>query len=533
MTEIVASQTPPVLEGHVPSEKEKKYDRQLRLWAASGQAALESANILLFNTGSGTVGVEALKNLVLPGIGRFAIIDDATVSEADLGVNFFLDESTLGRSRAQSCTELLLELNPEVQGEWFPKDQQEPLELDKILAASPTFTMILYTSPIDPAHLEVLQSYGNKHLTPLLAIHSAGLYSYFRASLPGTFPIVDTHPDEASTTDLRLLSPWPELREFSARMTKDLDTMDNHEHGHIPYVVILLHHLEQWKDGHGEYPKNYAEKTQFRKMVADGARRDNPEGGEENFDEAVAAVVKTVVPTSLPPSLKEVFDYTHAQPIEQKSGFWIIADAVRQFYETHNCLPLPGNVPDMKAQSKVYIELQSIYKTKARQDVAEVLGTVRQSPGGEDVDPGEVELFCKNAAFVKLINSGDTGADRLAKVANEELENDLTTEVTMMPLSLIPIYLALFATSHNAQASSEDILKSIGDTVPNAANNERLVKMSKEVARAGGGELHNTSALTGGMVAQEVIKIITKQYIPVDNTCIFDGISSRCQVLRL
>jgi amyloid beta precursor protein binding protein 1 len=65
MTEIVADQTPPML--HRPSEKEKKYDRQLRLWAASGQAALESANILLANSGSGTVGVETLKNLVLPG----------------------------------------------------------------------------------------------------------------------------------------------------------------------------------------------------------------------------------------------------------------------------------------------------------------------------------------------------------------------------------------------------------------------------------------------------------------------------------
>jgi molybdopterin/thiamine biosynthesis adenylyltransferase len=66
MTEIVMSQTPPILHG--PSEKERKYDRQLRLWAASGQAALESANILLLNSGAGTVGVEALKNLVLPGM---------------------------------------------------------------------------------------------------------------------------------------------------------------------------------------------------------------------------------------------------------------------------------------------------------------------------------------------------------------------------------------------------------------------------------------------------------------------------------
>ena len=64
MTNIM-SQTPPILSG--PSDKEKKYDRQLRLWAASGQEALETSNILLVNSGCGVVGVETLKNLVLPG----------------------------------------------------------------------------------------------------------------------------------------------------------------------------------------------------------------------------------------------------------------------------------------------------------------------------------------------------------------------------------------------------------------------------------------------------------------------------------
>ena len=59
------AETAPLL--HAPSDKERKYDRQLRLWAASGQEALETANILLVNSGGGTVGVEALKNLVLPG----------------------------------------------------------------------------------------------------------------------------------------------------------------------------------------------------------------------------------------------------------------------------------------------------------------------------------------------------------------------------------------------------------------------------------------------------------------------------------
>lgn len=188
-----------------------------------------------------------------------------------------------------------------------------------MLAETPTFTLIVYTFPIDPDHLKVLQDYAGKHLTPLFAIHSAGLYSYFRVSLPGTFPIVDTHPEESATTDLRLLSPWPELQAFSRDLTKDIDAMDNHEHGHIPYLVLLLHFLEKWKETHGDYPTKYAEKTEFRKMVAAATRTDNPEGGEENFDEAVAAVVKTIVPPSVPSSLKEVFDYPHDDPVSLPS----------------------------------------------------------------------------------------------------------------------------------------------------------------------------------------------------------------------
>lgn len=109
-----------------PSSKERKYDRQLRLWAASGQQALEDSRVLLINsdgplgrdsTGvTGVVGVEALKNLVLPGIGGFTIVDPATVTDADLGVNFFLEEESLGKSRAAETCRLLRELNPDVQG---------------------------------------------------------------------------------------------------------------------------------------------------------------------------------------------------------------------------------------------------------------------------------------------------------------------------------------------------------------------------------------------------------------------------------
>jgi amyloid beta precursor protein binding protein 1 len=42
--------------------------------------------------------------------------------------------------------------------------------------------------------------------------------------------------------------------------------------------------------------------------------------------------------------------------------------------------------------------------------------------------------------------------------------------------------------------------------------------------------MHNIASLTGGLVAQEVIKVITEQYVPVDNVCVWDGIESRTWV---
>uniref|UniRef100_A0A8C2PCV9 THIF-type NAD/FAD binding fold domain-containing protein n=1 Tax=Capra hircus TaxID=9925 RepID=A0A8C2PCV9_CAPHI len=68
--------------------KEQKYDRQLRLWGDHGQEALESAHVCLINATA--TGTEILKNLVLPGIGSFTIIDGNQVSGEDAGNKYVL-----------------------------------------------------------------------------------------------------------------------------------------------------------------------------------------------------------------------------------------------------------------------------------------------------------------------------------------------------------------------------------------------------------------------------------------------------------
>lgn len=223
----------------------------------------------------------------------------------------------------------------------------------------------------------------------------------------------------------------------------------------------------------------------------------------------------------------------------------------------------------MKTQSVDYIQLQNIYKAKARKDLADVTQRVRelekQLNKTSAVDEKEIEAFCKGAAHVKLIKGSPLrvpGDPKLmdwsarATYVLQELENEE---------SLITIYLALLAfddyyelnpaaltptgQSRDTEESEqrklkwsmtqytdkaiEELKKSSKAEVDNEAAQERLNNVIMELARGGLAELHNISALTGGMVAQEVIKVLTKQYVPIDNTCVFDGIASKTAVFRV
>ncbi|KAK3114337.1 hypothetical protein LTR53_007464 [Teratosphaeriaceae sp. CCFEE 6253] len=582
-TSIDADVPPPL---HVlPKAKEKKYDRQLRLWGASGQVALEKTHILLINNGPGVTGVEALKNLVLPGVGHFTILDPAMVSEADLGVNFFLEDTSLGKFRAEETVRLLLELNPEVQGYALTT----PLEmcLDQLVDGNlpapegdlvPPYSMVLVAAPIDATIMDMLRTQMHTYRMPLFYFHSVGFLSTFSMLVPDAFPIIDTHPDSSTTTDLRLLTPWPELSQFTVEMTKGLEegTMKAADKAHIPWVCILLHYLEQWKQKHdGKAPDNYNDKGEFRSLVRAG------DPSEENFDEACAAVLKSLNPPTAPSAVREIFAAPEA--IEAEGGspsFWVIVRAVSQFYNTRGQLPLPGAVPDMKAQSADFIRLQNIYKAKARADCAEVLDNVRTIEKDtkrifmRKVDEGEVANFCKGAAHIHLVRG------RAFQVAQEhctivfgERAKAMANELSM-PDSLISLYIAFlaydtFIASHSAE---EDLIGGQGLQIPGTDQRERefradvetmtnmaykivdnlvkeagisledaeysdvkkrTAKYCLEIVRAGGGELHNVASVTGGLIAQEVIKVITQQYVPVDNTCVFDGVTSRTQVLRV
>ncbi|KAL3465775.1 hypothetical protein BJX64DRAFT_42628 [Aspergillus heterothallicus] len=89
------------------------YDRQIRLWGVQAQAKLRSANILLITFKA--LANEVAKNLVLAGIGSLTIVDDALVTEEDLGAQFFINQDCVGQNRAQAAAPAVRSMNPRVQ----------------------------------------------------------------------------------------------------------------------------------------------------------------------------------------------------------------------------------------------------------------------------------------------------------------------------------------------------------------------------------------------------------------------------------
>ncbi|KAF3920800.1 hypothetical protein ABW20_dc0107209 [Dactylellina cionopaga] len=536
-----------------PTAKEKKYDRQLRLWGAGGQEALETAHILLINATA--AGTETLKNLVLPGVGRFTIIDNALVTDEDLGTNFFLDDSCLGLSRAQKTCELLCELNPDAKGDFINDN------IENILKSAPEklkeFTIVLATGDLTVSTLLALDKIFYPLDIPLFVLKCVGFTMTCRIAL-SEHTVVETHPD--STVDLRLLNPFTELVDLAEEKAGSMDDKEKmlpDEHDHLPYVLILLRALEDWKSTHdGKPPSNYSEKNQFKSFV----RSKMWNADEENFEEAIAAVLPHFNPSTIPSATKAIFEDDKCKTLTSaSSNFWIIARAIKDFTEQKNggLLPLPGALPDMKAKSNDYIRLQNVYKSKARADLAVVMEFVKSLLSGLEREPSsisesEVETFCKHAGYAKLIRGRSLKEEYEESPKVKTISNELSD-----PTSLIHYYLGLRA--YELFISADGNTKRIAPGVEDSTVDNEVEKLNKhvtelldklvishspellestlkaigEIVRSGGGELHNIASLAGGIVAQEVIKVMTKQYIPMNNTVVFDGISSRTQVFSL
>jgi amyloid beta precursor protein binding protein 1 len=519
-----------------------KYDRQIRLWGAHGQKALMESQVCVL--GSSPCATETLKNLVLPGIGQFTIVDSAVTEPADLGNNWFVEEGDVGTSRAEAVSRQLQEMNPDVQGSHITKSVAQVI--DEGVEFFRPFALVIGCQLTEPL-TKKLGDICKELQIPLVLITSLGFIGKIRIYV-SEHCVCETKPDN-ETGDLRLNDPFPELRRFADSV--DISSLDDTQHAHVPYVAILIRALDMFKEKHSQnsMPKTREEKDSFKQIVAQMQR--NPQEG--NFDEALDNAYKAWAPYAVPDAMEQVL----ALNTENKTDdFWVVSRAVAQFYRDCGKLPLAGVVPDMTASTELYVKLQEIYANRAEGDCAAItahIATIQKELGlTKAISPEFVKRYCQNAKYCEVFTFR-TLEEELRPCSLEEGCVDVACECADED-SLIQWYFALRAADAFRQTSHHWPGELCGDldeaalatdlaALTQAAN--KIVESYKaegvavekdvleEVVRCGGAELHTTSSVLGGMASQEAVKLVTKQYAPLNNTLIYNGLHGKMQTIEL
>ena len=93
----------------------------------------------------------------------------------------------------------------------------------------------------------------------------------------------------------------------------------------------------------------------------------------------------------------------------QSNDFWFLIRALSEFVEHEGVgqLPLPGIVPDMKADTESFVALQKLYRDKAAKDAEKFFQILDKltKPLGRTIARDLASRFCKGSSFVSLQRS--------------------------------------------------------------------------------------------------------------------------------
>jgi len=310
----------------------------------------------------------------------------------------------------------------------------------------------------------------------------------------------------------------------------------------------LVLRMKKWKESHGgKSPETDAEHDAFKADI----RSLQTHQDQANWTEAVKNAHHAYSSYSIPSDIAKILNDPKAQnPLPEYENFWFLAAAVKAFVDSkeegNGKLPLMGTIPDMIAETKVFVELQRIYRNKAAQDTAAVqrhLNNILAKAGVpvNRIPEEEIKNFCKHTLFLKVIRYKSVTRELAGEIDKESVSMQLEDFITNTPADGC-WFLALkaaekFREEHNrypgenSQTPHDDyeslrkhadkLMGSIGMDAEQLPNDHL-----QELCRYGNSQIHNIAAVMGGVAAQEIIKLVTHQWVPLNNTFIFNGVKA-------
>ena len=538
-----------------------KYDRQTRLWG-EGQILICAARLLCLNSDSCTS--EILKNLILSGVGQVTIVDDAKISAEDLKNNFFVDACDINKDRGEITLKNLLELNPDVKGNYIKRNSKEYINDEKIDFKS--FDILIATN-LNSEENNKLYSIAKKNNLRLVIVKNNGLMNYIRL-YENYHGNMNLRLLETPVEDFRLSSPWKELVDFANSF--NFEKMDLIDHKNVPYFIIIIQALEKFrknKNNPNANPKNKQEEEEYKNIIKSYMLSTGAEGENENIEEALSHhyYAKEYTKNLTNYKMEEIFNVIQNTPqkeIFNKSNkymklFFIYFITLKKYFEKYKTYPICGNIPDMISNTSNFIALKQIYNTKAKNEHDEmrkmINDEIKENKDLSEEDKKELDKLTNNLTnddidIIDILNKNWPQVSLFVYPDNdfeEEGKNLDPDELEDKNHKLNFVWYLLFRASdkfmeknkrypgQNIDDFKKDVpelfglLKEEYNKLSNKPDLENLLNEDNtfEFCRMGKGFVPPVVSMVGSIASQEIIKLITYQFETVNNTIIYDGIN--------
>lgn len=446
------------------------YDRQLRIWGTWGQVLLEKAHICLISPETALLQ-ETVKHLVLLGISNFTWL--------------YLNRDYI-KSKSSSSKLLFKDLVDEMS-----QLRSEEIRIRRVSSRQDikdysNFSVIIVLNNNDK--VDTIFHHSQTKLPPILTVQTAGFYGFLKLTLSEPHFVLDPH-NEYQQVDLRLDRPWRALKDYMDDIK--MKGMDIDDAAKYPYPVILAKMLQELIRRNTSSINTTVIKDSLEKIYcSEWVHR----GYESmNYLEAQRFAFRTITKPEHDQFIKtlneQVYPYLMTQmgvlkdkwcdPMNRKI-WYLITTLIEFIEETEMGLPLQGDLPDMECDNSEYQKFKAIYDIQRSSYLDLLEHKLQQNSTNELIDRQVLEIFSKNILDLTII---------------KPLENGETAESS-------ELYKVL-TQNHDCRYNIQ-------------VQKHKFHKISEP-------SLFCVDVFLAGLVAQETIKLITHQFVPINNTFVYDG----------
>ncbi|CUS49616.1 LAQU0S24e00386g1_1 [Lachancea quebecensis] len=295
--------------------------------------------------------------------------------------------------------------------------------------------------------------------------------------------------------DLRLDKPPQPILDFYESIKPS--QLNQEQLSSLPFAVIIYHVLKSLNRSHVKVNRSSL-RSEIRKL------HNKVMPGSEclNFIEAERySYLGLQNSQKIPDNVLECISLASPEPaVTFNSMFTGLVSSLKEYLKhpsSERQLPLSGVIPDMESSSEMYNAIQKAYLRRAAKDLNLFAEIAASHTTG--IPFSHVKLFCNNVQNVRAVKTA-------VRIPTEE---DCSSVEKSNP------------------AAATILRKLINSNADIEATDLSCDKSQIEL------RYYPACSLLAGIVAQEAVKIVTHQFVPNENTLIYDGKAGQVYTAKL